>query len=881
MKKQLTVAAAALMSLTSFVDAKGDTITEVASKEGGYYTMTESKTFKNVDLHYVTGPKATVSSSFGWNPTVTYIVSEICDSSAGVNGIYFWSNDGTTATGQIQWIGDSGYTYSLRIQLVQSGSDVVATLLQYRYTGNKEIGVDLSTKGNNGTFMTADYAGNDTGAIELAFVDMALLVSDERQIAEDDEWDGAGSGTTAGDTLIWNGGAEGTWDSTTENWLTTNSVAIRWVKGCIAKFPSAANVTMTSAMGRRNVGGFAIGDGQVTLSGDQVVLLEPASVVFNGDGTLLFNNDIVGESGLVQKVRERNDVYVPESFVDSDLGDADFTSTEDVLLFQNASLANIETLRGTIYAQFGGASPVERTVNTTANDYTDAGLYFYSNDGSSATMQFQAKSNSGYGGVYHCVKIQLSQVGADIYGKVLYIRSGTCQHHLGDGWSLGYDWDENSHTANSYSTRLYGLQIGTSAYTIYDQVPSNSVISIAGDCSVSGTHVISNGTLKLVGSGTLGDGNFVNPITFWNDGTIIHESSAAQTFNASITDNGDGMVRIASGSTASIRGSSASGKPWNLEVAGNASASDYGALPVANGGSINVLPGGNLSLLSFYYEWGPDGDSVPMVVHTNGTLTLTKENSIGVKKAICLEGGTMTNETTDVNLIYKLYMRDGAKVSGVGYRVGYTTYYNSWSFIDVGGSEPSLFDADTLMIGYQVPAGENKPVGVKLIVADVTQSDDTDLTFASRFTEREADSLYNEGYRENLGIWKQGEGTIELTGAGSCATSGVFKIEAGTVRLGAGSSGEYGACILLGDATIDGQGGTIEFDDSSAFAWTDGATLNLTGNVGKRKVRFGKSAEGLTAAQLAAITVNGKAGKATLDGEGWISVFAGLKISIR
>jgi hypothetical protein len=260
-------------------------------------------------------------------------------------------------------------------------------------------------------------------------------------------------------------------------------------------------------------------------------------------------------------------------------------------------------------------------------------------------------------------------------------------------------------------------------------------------------------------------------------------------------------------------------------------------------------------------------------VQTNGLLRLINNNSIGVSKPIHLEGGTLSNAFNKANILYKLYMNDGAKVSGCGYSVGFKDYYERWSSINVGGAVPSLIDADYIMVGFQYPAGSKKPVGVKFIVADVTGDDATDLLVTSPITERTGVTLFNDGYRDNLGVWKQGPGTLELASADNACTSGVFKVEAGTVRLGEGCGGDFGALIVLGDAAIDCAGGAIAFNDSSDFAWTEGATLRITGDCGPKTIRVGTDGSSLTAEQLASIRYVNAAGKLkdmTLSSDGYL-----------
>jgi hypothetical protein len=162
---------------------------------------------------------------------------------------------------------------------------------------------------------------------------------------------------------------------------------------------------------------------------------------------------------------------------------------------------------------------------------------------------------------------------------------------------------------------------------------------------------------------------------------------------------------------------------------------------------------------------------------------------------------------------------------------------------------------------------------VKFIVADVTGDDATDLLVTSPITERTGVTLFDEGYRDNLGVRKLGPGTLELASANNACTSGVFKVEAGTVRLGEGCGGNFGALIVLGDATIDCAGGSIAFEDSVDFAWTEGATLRITGDCGPETIRVGTDDSSLTAAQLASIAYVNAAGRLkpmTLSDDGYL-----------
>lgn len=131
------------------------------------------------------------------------------------------------------------------------------------------------------------------------------------------------------------------------------------------------------------------------------------------------------------------------------------------------------------------------------------------------------------------------------------------------------------------------------------------------------------------------------------------------------------------------------------------------------------------------------------------------------------------------------------------------------------------------------------------------------------------------------GLNKTNSGTLVLTGQASY--TGNTTISVGTLRVGGdnliaatsglilkggildlnGHSQTMGTLNLLADSTIlmgDNGLNTLIFGDSSAVAWTSTATLSITGDVvSGQSIRVGTNANGLTAAQLDQIFVNGNA----------------------
>ncbi len=680
--------------------------------------------------------------------------------------------------------------------------------------------------------------------------------------------------------LVWGGGATGIWNDSTANWYNLNKVTRQWSAGAVAVFPCAAAVTVS---GPKQVGGVLFAtSGDVALSGDALTLADGSSVTLNGKFAVLSND--VSSAGAV-------------SFVCNDVDESlrswnGVLTFDDALIFPGARLADVSNLTLRMKGKFGGERPVATL--TTDVDSNGNGIHFYSADGTQISGQAKMKTNNGYGGVWEVVKFVLTEETDGIHGHVEYACGGTGN----GGWTADVDMDPVTSRPNSGASALVTAPEDDAAawnaaptyagalYAIsYNDANTPYIapeVQLAGTVSCTALTVDEKLTVRLVDAGRLNaNGTYSGDLTV--NGTLAFAGDNVQTIKGKR--QGDGRFLVAEGG--SVVFDCSSGGSWtDLAIVGNATVTGYWTLP-GDKGATRVLPGGVLDLQSFYLQYGPQG-SAPLYVYTNGLVRLTKEYAMGRAKPFHAVGGTIAEVLggTKAQLAQNVYLSNGADF--IGTKVGVGDSASNWSVLSASGEAPSFFSVTNLVVGLLgTVSANNKALGVKIAVEDVTGDERTDLTVRSILQERpDATARYNEGFRENCGLWKTGDGTVEFTASGSCATSGVFKVEAGTVRFPETAAGDFGALVVLGDSEIEvARGARITFDASSDMAWTADKTLAFSGTMGKKSVRVGTSAAALTAEQLAAVkfkTASGKLRAMTVDDEGYlVPPAAGMSVYLR
>lgn len=170
---------------------------------------------------------------------------------------------------------------------------------------------------------------------------------------------------------------------------------------------------------------FGSASGTITLSGGSLDLAAPVSqfIVNNVSNTIA--TVLAGTNGLDLFTYDPSPAYTS------------FLTTSPATLFPDATLADYATVAATMSGASisGGSTPTMP--------------FFFVSDGSTATVQMQASN----GGWTKCVKIELTQSGADIAGRVIYAK------YTNDG-QLGFDFDtggNDNSIALSYGDAGYGI----------------------------------------------------------------------------------------------------------------------------------------------------------------------------------------------------------------------------------------------------------------------------------------------------------------------------------------------------------------------------------------------------------------------------------------
>jgi autotransporter-associated beta strand protein len=271
-----------------------------------------------------------------------------------------------------------------------------------------------------------------------------------------------------------------------------------------------------------------------------------------------------------------------------------------------------------------------------------------------------------------------------------------------------------------------------------------------------------------------------------------------------------------------------------------------------------------------------------------GTLVVSGNRSLGTTNISAATTGTGVGAIT------------GSLVLGEA-----STEVQSWGNLTLNNGLKVVVGGDVSFAGF-AGAATTSLVGA-------TQAGDAvsklTLNLASAATIGSTLTLGGAGAGENnLGLVKAGAGDLTLSGVATY--TGPTRVEGGVLRLGSAERIGASSRLVLAGGTFDVNGfsetlgaldldsasfldldnasnatGSISFASSAAFDWGSSSLSISATTLGAQSVRFGTSALGLNAGQLANITVNGLGGWG-LDTDGYLvsaipepssfAVFAGL-----
>ena len=164
--------------------------------------------------------------------------------------------------------------------------------------------------------------------------------------------------------------------------------------------------------------------------------------------------------------------------------------TNSVLLFKDTSLANVRGFKAKSFVAFGSYNFQSFDLDTVydfapsvpQNTYTNNGFYFVESGDGWLTLQVQTKADQGYNGaLLGCLFVDLTQVGADIYGEV----SGMKYLY---GSNYGVDGRKKT---SSNSTRYYTDQEAmNTGHAVFNFSLQNFVVSVLDDSRTNEVRVV-------------------------------------------------------------------------------------------------------------------------------------------------------------------------------------------------------------------------------------------------------------------------------------------------------------------------------------------------------------------------------------------------------
>ncbi len=289
----------------------------------------------------------------------------------------------------------------------------------------------------------------------------------------------------------------------------------------------------------------------------------------------------------------------------------------------------------------------------------------------------------------------------------------------------------------------------------------------------------------------------------------------------------------------------------------------------------------NSSLTSFKWQ-----DSVSLVISIGCEVTVNADWALTEKGSldVTIDGGTFRVK----NSCYANYvtLANGGRVVGSLMRVGAFNHTNATTTLSGPPCYIEKLNGAQQKSGYaSVPFSNwhEFRLAADLYVGGI---DDVSGSWVGLNWEKKGPAdMHITKASGTIGAFRIREGAIVLDSDGAIGKTNALELAGGEIAVGAFTN-RLGALSVTTDSSIRAGDGALTFSDSSASAWTPGATLSVTGEASRLAsghIRFLREdgAAGLSDSQLRAMRYNGEL-RVRLDGAGWLeSYIPGLTVIFR
>lgn len=591
---------------------------------------------------------------------------------------------------------------------------------------------------------------------------------------------------------------------------------------------------------------FGAASGSITLSGGAFKLAEPSSAIIVNNSSNVVDSVLAGTNAL-QVVFPKKSMLIYPSYL----------TTSPVVIFTGATLADYISAGGIMGGGYvtGGTAP--------------ATVYYFVNNGSIATYQLQAYN----GGYTKCVKVVLTQSGADIAARADYAK-------YVDGYQLGFNFEEGG-TGGTVATALLSNGYGVAV----TELIAPFALSLTRSNTYSGSTTISNGILRLDGNGQLGSGSYTGNIV--NAGVLLYNSDSNQVLRGNISGSGSLQKNAASKILASLTYSAflpptpatatifpktrladcvaADGYLGGSSITGGRTSGD--AFFFTNNGTVatwqlqttNDVPWtkcvkiqltqsgndvtacvlyakhiNNSGVLGYNFDNGGINDSIATSAGVANygaaetTLTFYRYPKLTISGANSYTGGTLVNVgTLEVSGTTASLPTTGGITVNSGGELRLSVPGDPGTSGSVGGNNPIFVNGGTLTINGMFNAGHSRPIAVDGGVINSTISaNDDNSNYMNNLTLMNGASII--GYKIRVGYVSTPK--ITVIGTNACSISaGINMVKNGETPLTfsvADVTGNSAADLIISGVIRDYTGAAYQ---NMPIIKTGAGTLSLSG----------------------------------------------------